>query len=189
MRGKCVVHVFVPEKFGITPAHAGEKQQSALGDFSGKGSPPHMRGKVAGTRHGVPTLRITPAHAGKSMAFGPVSIGGRDHPRVCGEKRAFSAAGGAWAGSPPHVWGKGAEVCNKLVNVGITPAYAGKSAYSSSSSGVQWNHPRVCGEKHIDHDTVTAQIGSPPRVRGKVRLPASAVRSAGITPACAGKRL
>ena len=74
MRGKCVVHVFVPEKFGITPAHAGEKQQSALGDFSGKGSPPRMRGKaIHGLALGV-HAGITPACAGKRSGPSPAAV-------------------------------------------------------------------------------------------------------------------
>ena len=29
----------------------------------------------------------------------------------------------------------------------ITPAYAGKSSIVSPSSAVDWDHPRLCGEK------------------------------------------
>ena len=66
MRGKGVVHVFVPEKLGITPAHAGKRLYyscalATLEDHprmcgekpfmvwlwvSMLGSPPHVRGKV-----------------------------------------------------------------------------------------------------------------------------------------------
>ena len=30
---------------------------------------------------------------------------------------------------------------------GITPAYAGKSDTGPGSSGIKWDHPRICGEK------------------------------------------
>ena len=46
----------------------------------------------------------------------------------------------------------------------------------------------MCGEKNFVGATLTMAEGSPPRVRGKdVRDRAVAI-TAGITPACAGKR-
>ena len=30
---------------------------------------------------------------------------------------------------------------------GITPAYAGKSSTIAERNSLQWDHPRVCGEK------------------------------------------
>ncbi len=30
------------------------------------------------------------------------------------------------------------------------------------------DHPRVCGEKETERDAIAMEIGSPPRVRGKV---------------------
>ena len=51
------------------------------------GSPPRMRGKES--LH-TPTCRntgITPAYAGKSAYKNRLFLSGRDHPRVCGEKK------------------------------------------------------------------------------------------------------
>ena len=50
------------------------------------------------------------------------------------------------------------------------------------------DHPRVCGEKLSDTDVEKVEVGSPPRVRGKVLDVASITPGCGITPACAGKR-
>ena len=51
---------------------------------------------------------------------------------------------------------------------GITPACAGKRSQGVAALQLGWDHPRVCGEKH---------------------LPAAAMQGCpGITPACAGKR-
>ena len=45
----------------------------------------------------------------------------------------------------------------------------------------------MCGEKHrLAQDQMGAK-GSPPRVRGKARLPKTFIARFGITPACAGK--
>ena len=49
------------------------------------------------------------------------------------------------------------------------------------------DHPRVCGEKKVSRDGVAYKWGSPPRMRGKAALSASAAGSEGITPAYAGK--
>ena len=70
----------------------------------------------------------------------------------------------------------------------ITPAYAGKSApFRAGPTGAP-DHPRVCGEKEVTHNTNKFSKGSPPRMRGKVRLREILLRYQGITPAYAGKR-
>ena len=50
---------------------------------------------------------------------------------------------------------------------GITPAYAGKRDQLLLPKAAWGDHPRVCGEKYVDHVSATPQIGSPPRMRGK----------------------
>ena len=50
----------------------------------------------------------------------------------------------------------------------ITPAYAGKSSIVSPSSAVDWDHPRLCGEKAVPEDAESPFLGSPPPMRGKV---------------------
>ena len=45
----------------------------------------------------------------------------------------------------------------------------------------------MCGEKAFIGALVTGLLGSPPRVRGKVRLEGAKDIYVGITPACAGK--
>ena len=47
----------------------------------------------------------------------------------------------------------------------------------------------MCGEKKISANINCNFIGSPPRVRGKVSPIYGSRGGAGITPACAGKRL
>ena len=70
----------------------------------------------------------------------------------------------------------------------ITPAYAGKSSIVSPSSAVDWDHPRLCGEKFQKNRRSPCYKGSPPPMRGKVCFKLKRVLSFGITPAYAGKR-
>ena len=147
-----------------------------------------MRGKV---HHGVSVhalKRITPAYAGKRGHKVRLQAAGRDHPRVCGEKRVRLAfICGIW-GSPPRMRGKGIEQRNGRVRVGITPAYAGKSGISPGFLLSYRDHPRVCGEKFLEVVQPIAEWGSPPRMRGKGPLHLLRCRVKGITPAYAGKR-
>ena len=71
--------------------------------------------------------------------------------------------------------------------VGITPAYAGKSCRWCHHRRTAWDHPRVCGEKREFYFYGQRIGGSPPRVRGKVSVPASCPGGRRITPAHAGK--
>ena len=65
--------------------------------------------------------------------------------------------------------GKDIEWNRGFPNVRITPAYAGKSSIVSPSSAVDWDHPRLCGEKLIVTVIYAIVIGSPPPMRGKER--------------------
>ena len=49
------------------------------------------------------------------------------------------------------------------------------------------DHPRVCGEKMLIKGKRGYDMGSPPRMRGKVNFPAQVRPLNGITPAYAGK--
>ena len=70
---------------------------------------------------------------------------------------------------------------------GITPAYAGKRACTTTGTTRRKDHPRVCGEKRSSSPGVSARSGSPPRMRGKDSSPRPGFRLIRITPAYAGK--
>ena len=91
------------------------------------GSPPRGRGKVCMYPASFQFFGITPAWAGKSHPATPTTSGGRDHPRVGGEKGVPAAAGRWAAGSPPRGRGKVWSVCRCRWRKRITPAWAGKS--------------------------------------------------------------
>ena len=90
-------------------------------------------------------------------------------------------------GSPPRVRGKDVPLLRRRVRRRSPPACAGKSKPSHLTARWRWDHPRVCGEKQTRQDPDGRELGSPPRVRGKVLAKPPAEGAFRITPACAGK--
>ena len=91
------------------------------------GSPPHTRGKLQRCYYGNQVIRLTPAHAGKTIP--PTLIVGRTqaHPRTRGENVPGGIILEKTTGSPPHTRGKlyghiAGHDCTRL-----TPAHAGKT--------------------------------------------------------------
>ena len=132
---------------------------------------------------------ITPAYAGKRHLRRRSLPAWRDHPRVCGEKFRRSGFWPMKKGSPPRMRGKAPEAVHPRAGRWITPAYAGKSTCRGPGGRKKRDHPRVCGEKNGVEFRDSFKLGSPPRMRGKVRFTAAGNRLLGITPAYAGKRL
>ena len=208
VRGKVIVKRFGALFSGITPACAGKSKrgnqlrqrdrdhprvcgeklfQSPLFRLP-LGSPPRVRGKVVGAVILDAEKGITPACAGKSFSSVKRLQSQRDHPRVCGEKTFNVQIPTGSQGSPPRVRGKAHGQRDLVLRRGITPACAGKSRSDSKEPGMEEDHPRVCGEKRSAPRQGVPRVGSPPRVRGKVREQRGPHLEAGITPACAGKR-
>ena len=152
---------------GITPAYAGKRVQHSLFGLLGRdhpricgeklffcwfasarlGSPPHMRGKELPARRRRVYVGITPAYAGKSLASNRAIRGYKDHPRICGEKIFANHSRAISLGSPPHMRGKETLGVIDGNDIGITPAYAGKSSRESQALHRHRDHPRICGEK------------------------------------------
>ena len=146
-----------------------------------------MRGKVDRELDVGVHAGITPACAGKSSSVSAGRQSRWGHPRVCGEKHEVLKGKAKPEGSPPRMQGKGNGPGGSLGEVGITPAYAGKSSTPLLYHTLRGDHPRVCGEKLMLAMAWTHLPGSPPRMRGK----GAAIRvdrvPVGITPAYAGK--
>ena len=85
--------------------------------------------------------------------------------------------------------GKAAASRCTRITPGITPACAGKSRRGPDVRRRGRDHPRVCGEKYHHESPFKGEAGSPPRVRGKGTIMKRWHAVAGITPACAGKRI
>ena len=87
---------------------------------------------------------------------------------MCGENFFYHAPALPVSGSPPRVRGKHDVVRGGARDVGITPACAGKTLAPSPPAGYPEDHPRVCGENCFDNANGNEDLGSPPRVRGKL---------------------
>ena len=110
MRGKGFIAHSDFQPFRITPAYAGkstqgnkrhkwrmdhpcvcgEKLDKKVVFQGGKGSPLRMRGKARKYHRVYIFRRITPAYAGKSLAYAEGDYLDQDHPCVCGEKTVIS---------------------------------------------------------------------------------------------------
>ena len=110
---------------------------------------------------------ITPACAGKRAFKQPCHDWEKDHPRMCGEKWGNRNKNGKYRGSPPRMRGKAEIGYCVFRHIRITPAYAGKRRNNYHYTNNNWDHPRVCGEKHITQAKKRITDGSPPRMRGK----------------------
>ena len=147
MRGKHGRGSRTAVDMGITPAHAGKTSKSPNRIMSTRdhpracgenhciipknnvtlGSPPRMRGKPTPSRISSNSPRITPAHAGKTLAALRGSFLQRDHPRACGENISLSVHWIAQRGSPPRMRGKLVSSGQVSQAQRITPAHAGKT--------------------------------------------------------------
>ena len=72
-------------------------------------------------------LGSPPRVRGKGKEVQKVIVTAVDHPRVCGEKKAYKDGKEEGEGSPPRVRGKVRQFLHYFADSGITPAYAGKS--------------------------------------------------------------
>ncbi len=184
--GSTADHSVAERLGGDHPRMRGEHACVSLDDPSIMGSPPHARGaRVDGCpryrRH-----RITPACAGSTFA-GPLRRGARwDHPRMRGEHVAIHASMVAVRGSPPHARGALDSGCQRVGNVGITPACAGSTAPPGHVCDPGQDHPRMRGEHSQVACSCQVAPGSPPHARGARSWSLSFLRSGRITPACAG---
>ena len=108
-----------------------------------------MRGKVIESGESAAIMRITPAYAGKSTSVQDRSCEHEDHPRLCGEKAPETVYHIKEKGSPPPMRGKAAYIITSALQIGITPAYAGKRGVFVQQMEALWDHPRLCGEKSL----------------------------------------
>ena len=207
MRGKPIAGFFYALRARITPARAGktfpvarrcaciQDHPRACGEnttcekrvFSGKGSPPRVRGKHTRTSCLRASGRITPARAGKTRGWKLTNRAGTDHPRACGENLQAPVITRYIVGSPPRVRGKHLSAPPPHLCMGITPARAGKTAALPYTARPGEDHPRACGENYGRSGESACGEGSPPRVRGKHGETVLQTAPSRITPARAGK--
>ena len=176
MRGKDCAFFILSPLYRITPAHAGKRARLEVMRRTGKGSPPHMRGKVNLAVCSCRQRRITPAHAGKSPRALRRPGGRRDHPRTCGEKALLFLGLPLMLGSPPHMRGKAQGFHPCTPGSRITPAHAGKRLKRSRSivphAAIVPLFPSVCN-KPAGSDGSPAGHDAPPFLPIENAAPAS----------------
>ena len=131
------------------------------------GSSPLTRGKPTLTLRSVMSVRLIPAHAGKTLSMDQRPGTWWAHPRSRGENTGTSGPGLTMAGSSPLTRGKHRHLLGDLLLQRLIPAHAGKTG-SRARSG-RW------------------RPGSSPLTRGKPQQRAGRSRPARLIPAHAGK--
>ena len=129
----------------------------------------------------------SPLTRGKSYSHDIRDFGGKDHPRLRGEKVFDDCPHLFLRGSPPLTRGKANCRVVEAVPQRITPAYAGKSCTSQRLPNRGRDHPRLRGEKRSAGKVLLVRGGSPPLTQGKDSKLDSGEVETGITPAYAGK--
>ena len=132
--------------------------------------------------------RITPAHAGTSVAISSCVFPLWDHPRTRGDKSVRFQLEIMLQGSPPHT--RGQDMVNFDVRSlpRITPAHAGTSKDKRKYELLIKDHPRTRGDKQDCFAGGFFLAGSPPHTRGQAKGLPYPERKGRITPAHAGTR-
>ena len=149
------------------PRVRGEKAGAGRVRFLYYGSPPRARGEGTARFTSTACVRITPACAGRRLCGAGRRDLDRDHPRVRGEKLNFCSNHVFVVGSPPRARGEVQSQREEQIEVGITPACAGRSATHGTDAREPPDHPRVRGEKATYRKPLRRTLGSPPRARGE----------------------
>ena len=152
-----------------------------------RGSSPLTRGKRIHAGPGHLSLRLIPAHAGKTCGFLQGGCEPGAHPRSRGENAVASAATHGVAGSSPLTRGKLGRAGQRDVGPRLIPAHAGKTTRPAGTRAARQAHPRSRGENPPPVRIGVADPGSSPLTRGKRCSLLRPSRSTRLIPAHAGK--
>ena len=131
---------------GKHPRVCGEDSFTSSSFANDKETPPRMRGRRIAWAFGSSLKRNTPAYAGKTLPAEVDQRQRRKHPRVCGEDQNPVAPAELHRETPPRMRGRRCTSIACPERIGNTPAYAGKTGFSTTSRRTRKKHPRVCGE-------------------------------------------
>ena len=151
------------------------------------GSSPLTRGKLKQGVHDFVGMGLIPAHAGKTPSRKSRADRSRAHPRSRGENHTGRWAGRGLQGSSPLTRGTLRTLRAAAAGVGLIPAHTGKTASSKSHRPRTRAHPHSCGENVTLLPQQSAQPGSSPLTRGKLRVVRAGQVVDGLIPAHAGK--
>ena len=169
------------------PRSRGENEGGHVDVDAGRGSSPLTRGKRIHAGPGHLSLRLIPAHAGKTCGFLQGGCEPVAHPRSRGENAVASAATHGVAGSSPLTRGKLGRAGQRDVGPRLIPAHAGKTTRPAGTRAARQAHPRSRGENPPPVRIGVADPGSSPLTRGKRCSLLRPSRSTRLIPAHAGK--
>ena len=105
-----------------------------------------MRGKRQDAVRLLVTVRLIPAHTGKTTKGPRSSASWWAHPRSCGENRTDDCHKITKRGSSPLMRGKLEGVRVATGHSGLIPAHEGKTRRATKRAARLRAHPRSCGE-------------------------------------------
>ena len=149
------------------------------------GSPPRVRSRRRSMRN--PDFRpgITSACAEQTRHVHRWCPHLRDHLRVCGADSSDEVDDAPQQGSPPRVRSRPVQVQGDMPVRGITSACAEQTSRTWSTRSATRDHLRVCGADLVFVRPCMRILGSPPRVRSRLRGSVRREQIHGITSACA----
>ena len=172
---------------GAHPRSRGENKPRKAVLIAWAGSSPLTRGKRT-VSLGIPaTIRLIPAHAGKTRSDHGRRDRSRAHPRSRGENTRPASIDGWSMGSSPLTRGKRMEAEGKGHCLGLIPAHAGKTVVPLFFLHTNQAHPRSRGENSSAVKQNLVSQGSSPLTRGKRPNALAQVPAGRLIPAHAGK--
>ena len=191
----------------LIPAHAGKTMPPTasleahrahprsrgenVGDFAsgpgGQGSSPLTRGKRHFQALNNLSLRLIPAHAGKTARADRGFQSPAAHPRSRGENFLSLKVVTFQEGSSPLTRGKLPLTLARASFIGLIPAHAGKTRFTVVGHFLTPAHPRSRGENSYVTGPDNLCSGSSPLTRGKLLERGRNPARAGLIPAHAGK--
>ena len=174
------------------PAHPRSRGENAIFDSARShcpGSSPLTRGKPGSLMTVHMTVRLIPAHAGKTLMLRSTVLSTTAHPRSRGENKVLAVRLRFLGGSSPLTRGKQAIRLYHVSPQRLIPAHAGKTFAASANTERTAAHPRSRGENAAERPWCDVVGGSSPLTRGK-RPPYPVNRlPTGLIPAHAGKTM
>ena len=185
--GKTGFFISQPDTLKEHPRVCGENPGSDWEGTLRDGTSPRMRGKRCCGSTSQRLIGNIPAYAGKTGGMRKNAGGEKEHPRVCGENEWSTASPITQTGTSPRMRGKRCRL--RIITSGTRniPAYAGKTFMRWETVVAIEEHPRVCGENNHGWIIRQRQLGTSPRMRGKLDARGYGVPSRRNIPAYAGK--
>ena len=186
MRGTLFLLFIVYYLWGIIPAYAGNTRPTLAVRAICRDHPRVCGEHLWNLAKCCKFMGIIPAYAGNTGSARMLHRSARDHPRVCGEHAIELVLLPIRLGSSPRM--RGTPVLRGIRTHGgrIIPAYAGNTCLWHWLPFSNRDHPRVCGEHPVEHNTGGISLGSSPRMRGTRAGSRGHDKDGGIIPAYAG---